>query len=231
MNICSRMLLLIFALSLLTACSPDKDSQARETLTISELTEDEGKISTDDNCGSLKALLKLLPDAKEMAGLPETFRGCDNASEQTVSVIYSNEGDEYSEYEFKIYVLDPESVYAKANMTLKDATLEQQTFINNTFKLTGDMRQSQLEICRHYDQNPMIPDGRNPLITQIQNLDACVVDNMDANKEIWNMYTVKGDLEFRLEFNGYNAGQITTTEVARNHLAPLFDQFGLNKIP
>jgi hypothetical protein len=220
----------------LIACSPDSDSNspkelATQTDYVEEIVEEQNNTNPEDNCGSLKPLLKLLPPAKEMGGLPETFRGCDNSSEQTVSVVYSNEGEQYTEYEFKIYVLHPESIYAKTNMTIESANPDQQAYINNTFKLTGDMRKSHLDMCRHYDQNPIIPDGRNPLITQIQNLDVCVMDNMDANKEIWNMFTIKGDLEFRLEFEGYNAGQITTTEIARNHLAPLFDQFGLGQIP
>lgn len=230
-------LLIIFSLNLFTACSPDTESGSKTVTPDTNLNEtspdenenfpEDNPPETDDNCGSLKPLLKLLPQAKEMDGLPETFRGCENSSEQTVSVIYNNEGDDYSEYQFKIYVLNPESVYAKANLTLENATLEQQAFINQAFKTTGDMHKTRLELCHHYHQNPMIPDGRNPLITQ----DVCVMDNMDANKEIWNAYTIKNDLEFHLELQGRKAAIISTTDIAARQLVPLFNQFNLQLNP
>lgn len=228
-------LTLLLSWSVFSGCSPDSQSSEPQTSSKSYRSTEYTPAKTEnqsaeDNCGSLKPLLKLLPKATEMVGLPETFRGCENSSEQSVSVIYSNEDEEYTEYKFTIHVLDAESIYAKANMLIKGANPEQQAFINNTFKLTGDMRKAQLEICRQYDQNPAIPDGRNPLITRTQNLDTCVMDNLDANKQVWNIFAFKRDLEFRLVFEGFNAGKILTTEDARNHLAPLFDQFALGEI-
>lgn len=234
-------LLIVFSLNLLTACSPDTEPDSKTLTQDTSLNEtppgenenilEDNHSETDDNCGSLKPLLALLPQAKEMDGLPETFRGCDNSSEQTVSVIYNNEGDDYSEYQFKIYVLDPESVYAKTNLTLEQATAEQQAFINKAFKVTGDTHKTLWDLCHHYHQNPMIPDGRNPLITQVQNLDVCIMDNMDANKEIWNAYTIKNDLEFRLELQGRKAAIISTTDIAAQHLVPQFNQFDLQLNP
>lgn len=238
---CLRLFFVVFLCNLLVACSPDKKAES-----VSDFSTDENKpaaiedtpdipennsTDTDDNCGSLKPLLGLLPQAKQIDGLPEVFRGCENTSEQTVSVLYANEGDDYSEYQFKIYVLHPESVYAKANLTLEDATEEQQAFMNKAFNVTGDMHKSQFDLCKHYHQNPMIPDGRNPLIIKVQDLDTCVMDNMDANKEIWNLYTIKNDLEFRLELQGSKAAVISTTEKAREQLAPVFDQFNLGASP
>lgn len=234
----AQLFLIVFSFTLLVACSPDTGPEPKSSapeiadeILPDETNPQDENIGADDNCGSLKPLLGLLPPDKEMGGLPETYRGCDNASEQTVSVIYSNEGEEYSEYQFKIYVLNPESVYAKANMTIENATTEQQAFINKAFQVAGDMHKIQLDTCHHYHQNPMIPDGRNPLIVQVQNLDVCVIDNMDANKEIWNLYTIKNDLEFRLELKGHKAGEIKTTEVAGDQLTSLFDKFGLNQNP
>lgn len=239
MNNYIRLFLLLLSLNLMIACSPDKttDTTDSETLDVESSVEVDTNNSNDenatanDNCGSLKPLLQLLPQVSQIDGLPEVYRGCENSSEQTVSVLYANEGDEYTEYEFKIYVLNSESAYAKANLQVDGATEEQQSFMNKTFTTTGEMRQSILDTCRRYDQNPMIPDGRNPLIVQAHNLDVCVMDNLDANKEIWNAFAIKDDLEFRLELRGHKAGEILKTEFARDHLLPLFEQFGLDNNP
>lgn len=240
-----RLFLLLFSVVLMTACDQNKSTEisASDTPTTEESlsddiidsenvnSDDNESASTDDNCGSLKPLLRLLPGTAQVGGLPETFRGCENSSEQTVSVIYANEGDEYTEYLFKIYVLDSESNFAKSNLKVDGATEEQQSYINKTFKTTGDIRKTILDTCRRYHQSPLIPDGRNPLIVQVKGIDVCVMDNLDANKEIWNAFAIKGDLEFRLEFSGYKAGKIITTESARDHLIPLFEQFLLNENP
>lgn len=227
-------LILLMSFGGLVACSQDSDvSVKEEPLVEQEAIGEQPNLeqndqALDDNCGSLKPLLKLLPRADEIDGLPEVFRGCENSSEQFVSVIYANEGDNYTEYEFKISVLNPESIYAKANLQLENATAEQQAFLDKTFKFTGDMHKTQFNTCAHYHQNPLIPDGRNPLITTIHGLDVCVMDNLDANKEIWNLYGIKNDLEFRLELKGYKAGQIGTTEAAQGYLIGTFNQFDLN---
>ncbi len=227
-------LALAFSFGCLTACSQESDAPVKdEPLVEQDIIEvpdtpERTDATSDDNCGSLKPLLALLPAATEMDGLPEIARGCENSSEQSVSVIYANEGEQYTEYEFKISVLNPESVYAKANLQLENATAEQQAFIDKTFKFTGDMRKTQFNTCTHYHQNPLIPDGRNPLITTIQGLEVCVMDNLDANKEIWNLYGIKNDLEFRLELKGHKAGLIGTTEAAQGYLIGTFNQFDLH---
>jgi hypothetical protein len=226
----SKFILAIIFLTGVTACSPDTETQTKNSEMLTEDMPEEtftemDTASTDDNCGSLKPLLKLLPQASSMNGLPETYRGCDNSSEQSVSVVYNDEGDDYSEIQFKIYVLDSESEYAKSNLVVEGATEKQQAFINKTFKFTGDMHKTILDTCRRYHAEPMIPDGRNPLIVQVKNQDVCIMDNLDANKEIWNAFAIKNELEFRVELQGKKAADIATTDLARDQLIPIFSQF------
>jgi hypothetical protein len=178
----------------------------------------------DTTCGSLEPLLAWLPAAQTMGGLPEAYRHCDPGA-FGVAVGYRQKGERFSGYEFIVKVLDGGSPYVASLLNPEGATADTRALLQQTVMTSGELFRTMLTICEGYVRNPIIPDGRNPLITAINGLDVCIRDDLDPNRQIWNALAVSGGLGLHLTLRGDKAGGIQTTEAARANLAPLFAQF------
>ena len=220
---------LILAVSL-TACGARTEAPPEQSMSDAAPAEEGVEVSdaprtatSDEDCGSLKPLLAMLPTATTIGGLQETFRGCDRAG-RGAKVSYSTP-DPYSEYTFTIEVIDGASPlldgwYGEGPAESIDALQKQVT-------QTGSIARVRLDQCRNYHTNPIKADGRNPLIVQQAGLDVCVMDGLDADKEHWFTFSFTPQLRLELELVGVKAGEIQTSAAAAEHLAPLFAQFNL----
>jgi hypothetical protein len=179
-------------------------------------------------CGSLAPLLRLLPVAKTVDGLPERYRTCE-AGEYSVTVGYHDDGDYPSEYRFRVQLLRGDSVYAEQAVNPAGATDEQRAFLREAITRIGDLYQTRFNLCRNYADHPTIPDGRNPARAIIKGVDVCFSDNLDANREIWRATAAQNNLGFELELTGAKAAAISTTLEAQKRLAPLFGDFLLDE--
>jgi hypothetical protein len=183
--------------------------------------------SSSDNCGSLKHLLLLLPTQKEVHKAPEIFRGCQGSDAQ-VELSFSTSSDPFYEYHYSVLVLSGDSTYAESRVNLEGASPEQTSFMRSSVTTIGQEFRAQFDICKNYVLNPMVPDGRNPVIKSAKGLEVCFTDNMDANKEIWNAYAIYDNkVGLKLELTGSKAAALLTTEDAAQHLLPLFEQFNI----
>jgi hypothetical protein len=212
-----------------TSCDSKTPSVGAENITpANEPPLDMPLKKTDsDNCGSLKHLLLLLPAQNDVEGAPEIFRGCQGADAQ-VELIFSKSSDPFYEYRYSVVVLSGHSPYVESRVNLEGSTPELTNFMREAITATGAMFSSQFDMCKNYFLNPMIPDGRNPTIKSIKGLEVCVMDMMDANKEIWQAYAVYDNkVGLKLELTGSKAAAVLTTEAAAQHLLPLFGLFNI----
>ena len=227
---------IFFFACILPACDSKPGAPARTTdasvRTEGDFTEnpsakDFANNNTSDNgCSSLSPLLKLLPTVKNVDGLPETYRGCESAGAvHNAHVYYSNSGDKYTEYKFSVFILDGKSPYLEAFINIPGATEDEKNYLRNGVSAVGNMYKAQLVLCNEYFKNPIKPADRNPIITIVQDIEVCIIDNMDANKEIWNAFAIYNNLGIKLEFQGTKAAGVLTTATAKTHLVPLFSLF------
>lgn len=172
------------------------------------------------SCGSLEPLLALLPSAHTVGGMAEAYRRCD-PSGFSVAVGYGQGEERFSGYEFAVKVLDGNTPHAK------DAPALLQQLIAST----GEMFRSQLVICQEYVRNPLLTDGRNPIIANVNGVEVYIRDELEPNREIWNALAVSGSLGFHLTLRGSRARAIKTAEAARAHLLPVFAQFEVRGDP
>jgi hypothetical protein len=201
---------------------PSSDIESKEPTTEISLEE-----SSSDDCGSLKHLLLLLPAQNEVNKAPEIFRGCQGSDAQ-VELYFSTSTDPFYEYRYSVVVLSGDSPYADSRVSLQESTAEQITFMRAAVTVIGEQFRTQFDICKKYFLNPIIPYGRNPTIKPLKNLEVCVMDNMDSNKETWNAYAIYDNkVGLKLELTGSKAAALLTTEEAAQHLLPLFAQFNI----
>jgi hypothetical protein len=173
----------------------------------------------DTTCGSLAPLLEMLPVEHLVGGLPEAYRHCDPGA-YSVAVGYGQAGPQFSGYEFTIKVLDGTSPYVAS--LLDSATSDMREVSGQLVTSSGDIYKSLMTVCAQYVSNPIVPDGRNPVITKIKGEDVCIRDDLDPHRDIWNAIAVYGDLGVQLTLRGDRAVGIKTAESARADLAPLF---------
>lgn len=188
----------------------------------------DGTAAGGAGCGSLEPLLRLLPVAKTVDGLPERYRTCE-AGEYAVTVGYQDGGDYPSEYKFRVQLLRGDSVYAEQAVNPAGATDEQRAFLREAITRIGDLYQTRFNLCRNYADHPTVPDGRNPARAIIKGVDVCFSDDLDANREVWRATAAQNNLGFELELTGAKAAAISTTLEAQKRLAPLFGDFLLDE--
>jgi hypothetical protein len=175
-------------------------------------------------CGSLEPLLAALPAAQTVGDLPEAYRHCD-PSGFGVAVGYGQGGERFLGYEFTVRVLDSNSAYAASSLNPDGAGADARELMKQSLISSGEVFRSMLTICEGYVRNPLITDGRNPIIVPVNGVDVCIRDELDPNREIWNAFGVAGGLGYHLTLRGQRARAIETTEAASAHLAPLFALF------
>lgn len=180
--------------------------------------------------GSLEPLLALLPSAQTVGDMREAFRHCDPGA-FGVSVGYGQRRERFSGYEFTVKVLDGNSPYAASPLNPHGAGEGARAVLTQLLASSGELVRSMLAICEGYVRNPILPDGRNPIIVSVNGVDVCVRDDLDPNREIWNAFAASGGLGFHLTLRGPKAGAFKTTEAARSHLVPLFALFQVGKNP
>lgn len=178
------------------------------------------------DCGSMQPLLRTLPTANVIELLPESYRTCD-AGQYSVSAGFQDEGETPSEYQFAVQILTANSPYAASAVAPEGATEDQRTFFRNALNAIGEMYKARFKLCGEYAGRPIIPDGRNPLVGQVRGAQVCFMDNLDADREVWNATAVVGDLGFQIELTGARAAAIKTTAQAQAQLTPLFEKFSL----
>jgi hypothetical protein len=216
---------------MLTACggeapkpaAPDAAPIAADTDSVADVAGNEVA-----KCGPLTPLLRVLPAAKNVNGLPERYRSCE-PGEYAVTSGYYDEGDHPSEYKFRVQLLRGDSPYARDAVNPPDATDEQRAFLREAVTRIGDMVQTRFGLCRNYATNPTIPGGRTPTLATIKGVEVCFSDDRDANKEVWHAIATQNNLAFELELTGAKAAAIATTVEAQAHLAPFFEGFLLDE--
>jgi hypothetical protein len=221
--------LLALSSGMLWGCdSPARLEDGAETLDASagEIAVEGGEVS----CGSLEPLLESLPSAHEVNGMPEAYRRCD-PNGFSVAVGFGHGEEPFSGYEFTIKVLASSSAYAASLLRPEGAGAGATEIYRQLLDSSGELFRSMLTICEGYVRNPLITDGRNPLIVPVNGVDVCIRDELDPNREIWNAFGVAGGLGYHLTLRGQRARAIETTEAASAHLAPLFAQFRVHGVP
>jgi hypothetical protein len=168
----------------------------------------------DMPCGSLEPLLSMLPPAQTVDDMPEAYRHCDPGA-FGVSAGFGQKGDGFSLYEFTVKVLDGNSHYAVSPLNPAGAEEDARALLTQLLDSSGELFRSMLAICEGYVRNPIVPDGRNPLVVPVNGVDVCVRDDLDPNREIWNAFAASGGLGFHLTLRGVRAGAIETTDAAR----------------
>jgi hypothetical protein len=181
------------------------------------------------DCGSMEPLLRALPAVNVVDQLPERYRICDSG-QYAVSVGFQDEGESPSEYKFAVQLLNANSPYAASAVAPEGATEDQRTFFRNALNAIGEMYKARHKLCGEYAGKPIIPDGRNPLVGQVRGAQVCFMDNLDANREVWNAVAVIGNLGFQIELTGAKAAAITTTAQAQAQLSPLFEKFSFDAV-
>ena len=230
MNKRHAFLLLVIA-TFLAACGAQSEGPTEKPAADAALAEESSgaadaprTATSDEDCGSLKPLLAVLPAAHVVGTLQETFRGCDRA-ERAAKVIYATTSDPHSEYVFTVEVIDGASPLV--DQSIGEGTAEETKSLRAQLTQTGNIARARLDLCREYHTNPIKADGRNPLIVPQAGLDVCVMDGMDADKEHWFTFSFTPQLRLELELIGTKAGKITSTATAAEHLVPLFAQFNV----
>lgn len=162
--------------------------------------------------------------------MPEAYRHCDPGG-FGVSAGFGQTGERFSGYEFIVKVLDANSPYAVSPLDPEGAGKDTRALLTQSLASSGELFRWMLAICEGYVRNPILSEGRNPIIVPVNGVDVCVRDDMDPNREIWNAFAASGGLGFQLTLRGPRAGAIETTEAARAHLVPLFALFRIGGDP
>jgi hypothetical protein len=205
--------------------TPAEDSASEAPPIEADMAADDAprNATSDEECGSLKPLLAVLPTDLIVDNLTESFRGCDQSS-RGVKVIYATTSGPYTEYAFTVEVIDGKSPLLDTWFSL-NGTPESRESLRTQLTQTGNIGRVRLDQCRNYNANPIKADGRNPLIVQQSGRDVCVMDGMDADKEHWFTFSFTPQLRVELELIGARAGELKTTAAASAHLMPLFARF------
>ncbi len=225
----ARTALIALGCSLLWSCEgrPESGDDSEAEIVESVTTSSE---LLDMPCGTLEPLLALLPSAHTVDDMAETYRHCDPGA-FGVSAGFGQTGERFSGYEFTIKVLESNSPYALSLLSPDDAGEDARALFAQLLASSGELFRSMLANCEGYVRNPILPDGRNPVIVPVNGVDVCVRDELDPNREIWNVFAASGGLGFHLTLRGPRAGAIGTTEAARAHLVPLFALFRIGRVP
>ncbi|MCZ2156848.1 MAG: hypothetical protein LC114_23620 [Bryobacterales bacterium] len=91
-----------------------------------------------------------------------------------MAVGYGQGEERFSGYEFAVKVLDGNTPHAK------DAPALLQQLIAST----GEMFRSQLVICQEYVRNPLLTDGRNPIIANVNGVEVYIRDELEPTRDL-----------------------------------------------
>lgn len=178
----------------------------------------------DNGCASLTPLLALLPETHVLDGAPDTFRGCEGRK-PTVLFVKMDIDNTY-QYEYNIQVLNGDSPYVESYVKKEAGDSGQESYLRKGIGFMGDEFKVHMGLCKNYFANPIMLEGRNPLIKTVDGMELCVMDNMDGNKAVWNVFAVyKDKYGLTLRVTGVKATALKTADEAAATLLPLFKQF------
>lgn len=153
------------------------------------------EVTGGDACKSLEPLLASLPFDEQIAGAPQTFRGCVVQDGRANVVALYATPDFSTSFSYNAILINENSPYGKAFLGAEESMLAGVDIFALRVGLAGDIFRKRMKECKDAFNSPA---QIKPLITTVAGLETCIAGLQDNGKPKMQAFAIHGDVGYEM---------------------------------
>lgn len=155
------------------------------------------KVTGGDDCKSLEPLLASLPADEEIAGAPQTFRGCVIKDGRANVVALYSTPDFSTSFSYNIILINENSPHGKAFLGADESMLAGVDIFALRTGMAGDIFRKRMRECKEAFTAPA-ENGPRPMMSTVAGLETCIGGLQDNGKRKMQAFAIDGDVGYEM---------------------------------